>query len=67
MMVAATSLTAINNIIAVTQSGPFSNPLFEDIVTTQNFYDLIMVSFSSDDDCNLRHFVMTPIDVIEPG
>jgi len=67
MMVPATSLTAINNIIAVTQSGPFSNPLFEDIVTAQNFYDLIMESFLSDDDRKLHHFVMTPVDVIKPG
>ena len=67
MMTPATSLTAITNIIEVTQRGPLPNPLIEDIVTAENFYDLIMESFSSDDDCNLRHFVMTPIDVIEPG
>jgi len=67
MLVPATSLTAINNIIAVTQSGSFSNPLFPDIVTAKNFYDLIMASFLSDRDRDWRHFVMTPVDVIEPG
>ena len=67
MMVPATSLTAINNIVAVTQSDPLPDPLFEDIVTAHNFYDLIIQSFLSDDDRDLRHFVMTPRDSIKPG
>jgi len=65
--VADTSLTAINNIIEVTQRGPLPYPLFDDIVTEEDFYDLIMGTFLSDDDRNMRHFGLTPIDEIEPG
>ena len=63
------SLTAIDNIITVTQSDPLSHcdPLFQDIVTAENLHALIMASFSSDDARDMYHFIMTPIDEIEPG
>jgi len=67
MLVATTSLTAIRNIIRVTQRDPLPCPLFDDIITEEHFYDLIMGRFLSDDDRNMRHFGLTPIDEIEPG
>jgi len=67
MMVPVTSLTAINNIIEVTQRDPLPNPLIDDIVTEADFYHMMMGCHLSDDDRNLRHFVLTPFDVIEPG
>jgi len=67
-VVPATSLTTINNIIAVTQSGPVGDDrLFRDIVTAEDLHALIMSSFSSDEYACFNHFIMTPIDVIEPG
>jgi len=66
-LVPATSLTTVNNIIATTQSDPVGDDrLFQDIVTAEDLHALIMASCSSDD-CFLNHFIMTPIDVIDPG
>jgi len=66
--VPATSLTTINNIIATTQSAPVGDDrLFQDIVTAEDLHTLIMTSFSSDEDRDLNHFILTPIDVIDRG
>ena len=67
-MTPATSLTTVNNIIAATQSPPVGDDrLFKDIVSAEDLHALIMKSFSSDEDRVLNHFMLTPIDVIDPG
>ena len=67
-MAPATSLTTVNNIIATTQSPPVGDDrLFKDIVTAEDLHELIMASFSADVDRSLNHFLVTPIDVIDPG
>ena len=67
-MVPATSLTTVNNIIATTQSPPVGDDrLFKDIVTAEDLNELIMSSFSADEDRSLNHFLVTPIDVIDRG
>jgi len=67
-MVPATSLTTVNNIIAATQSDPVGDDrLFQDIVTAEDLHALITASFSSDENRFLNHFILTPIDVIDPG
>jgi len=66
MRVAATSVTTVNNIIATTQSPPVGpDRLFKDIVTADDLHALIMKSFPSAR--GLKHFLLTPIDVIAPG
>jgi len=67
MLVPATPLMAIKNIIRVTQRGPLPSPGFDDIITDQHFYDLIMGSFESVDDQKMHHFGLTPFDEIQPG
>jgi len=62
-MSAATSRTTIENIIAVTRDDPWPIPLFPDIVTAQNLHALLMAN----QDRVFKHFLMTPIDIIEPG
>jgi len=62
-------LTTANNIIAATQSPRVDKdtPQFKDIVTAADLHELIMKSLSSDVDRRLNHFLLTPIDVIDPG
>ena len=62
-MSAATSRTTIENIIAVTRDDPWPIPLFPDIVTAQNLHALL----TANQDRVFKHFLMTPIDIIEPG
>ena len=63
-MSAATSRTTIENIIAVTRDDPWPIQLFPDIVTAKNLHDLIMKSIR---DRVFKHFLMTPVDIIEKG
>jgi len=61
-------LTTVNNIIATTHSAPVGDDrLCQDIVTADDLHDLIMASFSSDEDRGLNHFILTPSDVIDRG
>jgi len=62
-------VTTANNIIAATQSPRVDadDPQFKDIVTAADLHELIMKSLSSDVDRRLNHFLLTPIDVIDPG
>jgi len=62
-------VTTVNNIVAATQSPRVDadDPLFKDIVTAEDLHELIMKGFSSDVDRRLNHFLLTPIDVIDPG
>jgi len=66
-MSAATSLTTIENIIAVTRDDPKPIPLFPDIVTAQNLHALLIASIRPMQDRVFKHFLMTPLDIIEPG
>jgi len=66
-MSAATSLTTIENIIAVTRNDPNPIPLFPDIVTAKNLHGLIMKSIRPNQDRVFKHFLMTPIDIIDKG
>jgi len=67
MQKSATSLTAIRNIIRVTQKGPLIGPVIRHINDTWDFADLIRRSFDSVEDRQLQHFDLTPFHVIEPG
>jgi len=67
MRVGATSLTAIRNIIRVTQAGPLIGPVIYDIVNEWRFYDLIRSSSDSVEDRQLFHFGMTPLHELEKG
>jgi len=58
---------AIQNIIRVTQRAPLTPPTFDDIITDQHFYDLIMSRFESVDHLPLYYFGLTPVDEILPG
>jgi len=62
-MSAATSRTTIENIIAVTRDDPWTIPLFPYILTAQNLHALLMANQYR----VFKHFLMTPIDIIEPG
>jgi len=69
MLVSATPLMVIENIIRVTKRGPLAPltpPTFDDITTNEQLYDLIMSSMSYDDQ-KMRHFGLTPIDKIPSG
>jgi len=66
--VSATSATTVHNIITTTQSAPVGNDrLFKDIVSEKDLHALITANFSSDEDRDWKHFILTPIDVIDQG
>ena len=67
MLVGATSLTQILNIIRVTQKGPLIGPVFRNIVDEWDFGDLLKRSIVPGAYEQMEHFSLTPFHTIPTG